>query len=500
MSIATEISRLQTAKANIKSAIEDKGVAVPSSATLDTYDEYISAITTGGGYQILDYIQSDGTFYIPTGIYLTSDMWYDYKFKVTTAPESGVQKHLFSGDYFRVAQIGSTGNFYVRRGGDTNRLLVSADPKFTVGTELNVVAFKGGNDVFVNGVSRGSVAADSTTSDRVDAWFFSVNNTSDIATYGIVGQLFYMKIGTGSTLLYNFVPAKRISDDNVGLLDIVNNTFYPSVTPEYFRITNRTSSNGTITITKATNAPAISYRTKTSGGSWSNVVTQSSNTTTVTLPMNDYVEFSGFNPSGATSTANTYNIKVNVAHNVSGDLSTFIQTPYYPAFFQDNVNLVDASGLILPGDNLANDAYFRMFYGCTGLTSAPAELPAMSIADRCYSQMFRNDTSLVNAPALPATSLTNSCYEAMFASCSSLATGPDLKAKVLNVKSYQNTFYGCSSLSSVVCLATDISATNCLNAFMSGVGSGGTLYCDSTMVNEWTSRVPSGWSVQVYSE
>jgi hypothetical protein len=320
MSIATEISRLQTAKANIKSAIEDKGVAVPSSATLETYDEYIQQISTA--------------------------------------------------------------------------------------------------------------------------------------------------------------PA----------------------TPEYFRITSRSGGGGTITITKASAAPSISFRTSTNGSDWGNVISMTANTITVYLPVMGYVEFAGFNPSGATSTTNTYNIKVNVAHNVSGDLSTFIQTPYYPAFFQDNVNLVDASGLILPGDNLTNDAYFRMFYGCTGLTSAPAELPAMSIADRCYSQMFRNDTSLVNAPALPATSLTDSCYEAMFASCSSLATGPDLKAKVLNVKSYQNMFNGCSSLSSVVCLATDISATQCLNAFMTGVGSGGTLYCDSTMVNEWTSRVPSGWSVQVYSE
>ena len=416
MSIATEISRLQTAKASIKSAIEDKGVVVPASATLETYDEYISGITTGNeaaliqeggltnytipsgvtiirgyafknfasltaltvsntvtairayafegsglknlvlsssatntgnyicnnctsltgvtipegvtvigtgafsgctslqsatipstvgtigagafsncsglkyikflgttppgttnanflggtgytfpiyvpdeavdtykakqyytgyapricgfsemppetieGYTILDYIQSDGTFYIPTGIYLTSDMWYDYKFKVTTAPGSGVQKYLLSGDYFRVAQIGSTGNFYVRRGGDTNRLLISTDPKFTVGTELNVVAFKGGNDVFVNGVSRGSVAADSITNDRVDAWFFSVNNVTDIATYGIVGQLFYMKIGTGNTILYNFVPVMRNSDNKVGVYDAKNNTFYPSV-------------------------------------------------------------------------------------------------------------------------------------------------------------------------------------------------------------------------------------------------------------------------------
>lgn len=49
MSIATEISRLQTAKADIKTAIEAKGVTVPSNATLDTYDTYVSQIQTGGG-------------------------------------------------------------------------------------------------------------------------------------------------------------------------------------------------------------------------------------------------------------------------------------------------------------------------------------------------------------------------------------------------------------------------------------------------------------------
>lgn len=49
MSIATEISRLQTAKADIKTAIEAKGVTVPSNATLDSYDTYISQIQTGGG-------------------------------------------------------------------------------------------------------------------------------------------------------------------------------------------------------------------------------------------------------------------------------------------------------------------------------------------------------------------------------------------------------------------------------------------------------------------
>ena len=49
MSISTEITRIQQAKADIKTAIEAKGVTVPSSATIDTYDDYVSQISGGGG-------------------------------------------------------------------------------------------------------------------------------------------------------------------------------------------------------------------------------------------------------------------------------------------------------------------------------------------------------------------------------------------------------------------------------------------------------------------
>lgn len=49
MSIASEITRLQNAKADIKSSIEEKGVTVPSTATLDEYSELIDSIPSGGG-------------------------------------------------------------------------------------------------------------------------------------------------------------------------------------------------------------------------------------------------------------------------------------------------------------------------------------------------------------------------------------------------------------------------------------------------------------------
>lgn len=49
MSVATEITRLQNAKAALKSSIESKGVTVPSSTKLDGYPSLVDSIPTGGG-------------------------------------------------------------------------------------------------------------------------------------------------------------------------------------------------------------------------------------------------------------------------------------------------------------------------------------------------------------------------------------------------------------------------------------------------------------------
>ena len=47
--IAENLERIQSAKTDIKTAIEAKGVTVPSSATIDTYADYVSQISGGGG-------------------------------------------------------------------------------------------------------------------------------------------------------------------------------------------------------------------------------------------------------------------------------------------------------------------------------------------------------------------------------------------------------------------------------------------------------------------
>ena len=113
----------------------------------------------------------------------------------------------------------------------------------------------------------------------------------------------------------------------------------------------------------------------------------------------------------------------------------------------------------LPATTLAGRCYEQMFYNCSSLTTAP-ELPATELADHCYNQMFYNCSSLTTASDLPATTLGYGCCRNMFSNCSSLIKAPEiLPAQTLTGECYHQMFSHCTSLK----VAPKISATTLAN-------------------------------------
>ena len=111
--------------------------------------------------------------------------------------------------------------------------------------------------------------------------------------------------------------------------------------------------------------------------------------------------------------------------------------------FRDCTSLTQAPEL--PATTLAAGCYFDMFFGCTSLTQAP-ELPATALTNDCYRDMFYGCTSLTQAPELPATTLAKSCYSGMFEFCTSLTQAPELPATTLAASCYAVMFNGCTAL------------------------------------------------------
>lgn len=138
-----------------------------------------------------------------------------------------------------------------------------------------------------------------------------------------------------------------------------------------------------------------------------------------------------------------------------------------------------------------------MFSSCSSLTDAP-RLPATTLANYCYCAMFWGCPALIVAPELPATTLAEGCYWAMFQDCVNLTTAPTLPATSLVKTCYEELFLGCTNLNYVKCLATDITAEDCLLNWMDGVAATGT-FVKAPDMEAWPSGVsgiPEGWTVQ----
>ena len=191
------------------------------------------------------------------------------------------------------------------------------------------------------------------------------------------------------------------------------------------------------------------------------------------------------------------------------------------AYLFSNCNtIVNAKDLVLPTfTSFHTYIYYRTFYGCGALVSLPP-LPSTELAYNCYSNLAFGCSSLLNAVALPATILASGCYNSMYYGCTSLTKGSDLPATNLVLNCYYMMYNGCSSLTDtgtlgflvtaesscdrmfqscshlnyIKCLATDISATNCLRNWTNGVSSTGTFIQAEGV--EWprgASGIPTGW-------
>ena len=158
----------------------------------------------------------------------------------------------------------------------------------------------------------------------------------------------------------------------------------------------------------------------------------------------------------------------------------------YTSLFNNCKSLVQAP--VLPATTLANYCYQFMFKGCKSLTQAP-ELPATILAYGCYNFMFGGCTSLTQAPELPATTLANICYYFMFGGCTSLTQAPELPATTLATTCYASMFSNCTRLTKAPELPATTLASNCYDSMFSG--------CTSlTQAPELPVVILAGWCYQ----
>ena len=170
------------------------------------------------------------------------------------------------------------------------------------------------------------------------------------------------------------------------------------------------------------------------------------------------------------------------------------------------VSLYDGDKMYLKSDDTipiseANSIYkqFKM----TGSIAATGNIMSLfnfsnTLVIYAFYRLFEGCTSLTTAPELPVTALTDSCYEYMFKGCSSLTTAPELPAYSLRQYCYNYMFYGCSKLNYVKAMFTTKEMLyRYTDGWLYNVSSTGTFVKSKSAT--WTNKdagIPSGWTVQ----
>ena len=176
------------------------------------------------------------------------------------------------------------------------------------------------------------------------------------------------------------------------------------------------------------------------------------------------------NIAGGTAEVKVYgNIMSLIDETGFADNKTLTAANAFRRLFYGCTMLTDASGLLLPAETLTEFCYYEMFRSCSAMTVAPKKLPASVLPSNCYAHMFRQ-SGLVSVPAdmiISATTMGSNCCVSMFRECASLTSAPVIAATIVGEASCNAMFYHCSQLTSAdfTLPATDLASQCYYNMF-----------------------------------
>ena len=501
MSIASEIERIQTAKTNLITDLNNSGFDIPQSTLINN-------VVTTINDDVLPLI--DNRYDTFLSIESTEDVWVGDPIYVTvTTPEEASGSINFNiGGWFN-------GSALIRGG----KAKLTVETEFSgsvapVGKNLISVSYDGDSNykpamdtaVFTISKQPSSIAITDATVDGDTLVIDYSGGTSDIGVYcesfnigefswktgcvviffeGRPTEITNLTDGRGQVLydIEDFesgtheVQVAFLGDNKyeLSVSDPVNITI-PSRIPLTFNIISAGTINWIASDTAFTTT--ISY-SKDNGTTWTDITSTTAGTS-FNVNAGDKVMFKGNNAaygdnsyrynsfSGSTAGFEVEGNIMSLIDSTGFTTATTLTSAYtFYCLFRGCTGLTSAENLVLPATILAEGCYLYMFSDCTSLTTAPS-LPATTLTTNCYSYMFNGCTSLATAPALPATTLAHACYGGMFYNCLGLTTAPELPATTLAEKCYYQMFGGCSSLTTAPELPATTLASGCYQGMFKG--------------------------------
>lgn len=175
------------------------------------------------GYTALEYLQSTVSQYIDTGVWIQRDknakVEMSVQFLSTNATWFGANAFL---------QLYSTSSYYSTNSSRLPDVSISPGNRDEItlnwnSNEQNLNAYV--NGIFIQNVNWSSLPADRT---RSKFYIFALGNyDGSVLTAGRpYGKIYNLKIFIDNNLVRNMIPARRDSDEKLGMYDTVGNIFY----------------------------------------------------------------------------------------------------------------------------------------------------------------------------------------------------------------------------------------------------------------------------------
>lgn len=189
--------------------------------------EFLSLYQLPKAYQRVEYIESTGTQCIDTGVVGTNLITSKSVFELTTLTSNNFVLSCVYDTTNRCFQCSTSGTGYFRIGYGTelqaSNEIVAINTKYIFENKIENNQYK----TYLNGVNIISINTQ-TFNNGLNLYLFCNNSNLSIQNYAFV-KLYSCKIYDKGTLIRDFVPCYRKSDNVIGLYDIVNGVFYTNV-------------------------------------------------------------------------------------------------------------------------------------------------------------------------------------------------------------------------------------------------------------------------------
>ena len=180
----------------------------------DIYIKYTEYSNPPTGYTLLEYlgVESSGA-YIDTGVANTANAYFEVDCNWTSAPSnnSGIFGAQISYEYAINAWQGTA--------------FISAGVHANISTPLTRHTLKAdASGIYIDSVATGVTPNWSYATGR--NYYILANNYNGDVLKASNAKVYSVKLWNGDTLVRDFVPVKRDSDDVLGMYDLVNDVFY----------------------------------------------------------------------------------------------------------------------------------------------------------------------------------------------------------------------------------------------------------------------------------